>query len=551
MTKDIDAGIINFIRQNHIRNSTGEEFEWVEHKFLLDPLCDIHPRQGINKSAQVGWSESVGIIKALYLAKIKGMNGIYTLPTDMFLQRFVTPKVDPIIEYNPVFNDITGGVQLKTIPSILKGSDGKALNRYIYFMGTYNSKAKGQEQETSKGVSVTADFKIHDEHSRSDQFVISQMISRLENSKFQYDWSFDNPTYPNMGADYKFQRSDQRYWFVKCPHCGWRQYLDWVRLDKHDFKKGSYHCYVDTAKNQFICGKCRGEIYPEDRMDGEWIAKNSNITDYRGYWLSQLCYIRHDVASILRKEEDPKVPKSQFYNFVLGKPYIGSDVKVTRSDIMKLLDGEVNRLEGNAMGIDQGKVKWYVIGNEQGIFEVGHTESWEDIEKLIKKYNVKFVTDALPYQAEPKALTEKYQGDGWRAFYKPESDQSELARFSPKNDTSVVLIRRNEMFDMIVDEIIGGKMRIQVPLFELEDFIRHWESLVRVVEEDRDMNQRFEWVRTDDDHLAHATLYFKVALMKAQGGKIKVLRMGQKEKLNPGDPDYTQKLIDSFTKNHK
>src|SRR5690606_23923351 len=104
----------------------------------------------------------------------------------------------------------------------------------------------------------------------------------------------------------------------------------------------------------------------------------------------------------------------------------------------------------------------------------------------------------------------------YRAFYKNETDQSELAKFGTKNDPNIVLIRRDEMFDEITTKLTdeNSGYAIHVPLSELEDYISHWKNVVRVVSEDANGNERFTWVRTSDDHLAHANLYMEVAKMK-------------------------------------
>ena len=102
-----DPEIFNWVAGQKLKNSKGDLFEWYRHKFLIEPLCDMHPLQGVRKSAQVGWSE-LTIVKCAYLASEKKYNIIYTLPTDQFLEKFVPPKVNPILEYNPAFSGITG-----------------------------------------------------------------------------------------------------------------------------------------------------------------------------------------------------------------------------------------------------------------------------------------------------------------------------------------------------------------------------------------------------------------------------------------------------------
>jgi hypothetical protein len=492
--------------------SSGEPFEWREHVFMIEPLCDFHPSQGWNKGAQIGLSETT-ILKALYAAKVLKLNVLYTLPTDEFLIDFVRPKVNKIVDNNPdLFSDVVGGLYQKQVGT---GID----SRFIYFQGAFNRESKSNREQSSQGVSITSDVNIHDEASKSDQFILTQMMSRYQNSRYKGRWLFDNPTYPKVGADAIWQISDQRHWIIKCEHCNYRQYLDWFRLDKHEFQSGTSHSWIDPVKKIFICGKCRRELGDQSRIDGQWIAKYPSKTDHRGYWANQLMYVRHTVKSIMATEEHPKVSTSYFQNMVLGKPYIGSDVKISRSHIAQNISIDVNPLIGNVMGIDQGKVKHYVIGNEKGIFAKGKTDSWDELQFLWRKYDAFVISDALPSQYEPKKFAQEMEGRFYRAFYKPESDQAEIAKFIPAEDGDHrVLIRRHEAFDEVVDRIVTGRFPMQLNINDLDEFIEHWEAMVRLVHEDAQGNQRFEWTHTDADHYAHASLYFYVGLGRAYTG---------------------------------
>lgn len=553
MIPEFDTRIIQLLDSmqalgHPVLTSNGIPFEWDEHVFLLKPLCDFHPSQGINKCAQVGFSET-NIIKALYVAEHMKMNILYTLPTDSFVRDFVPPKVDKIISSNPLlFANVTGQMYQKEV------GNGPS-TRFIYFKGAHNPKSEDKREETSKGVSISSDLNIHDEASKSDPFILSQMTSRLANSKYGGRWLFDNPTYPKMGADAIYQKSDQRHWFVKCTHCSHRQYLDWIRLDQFELKK-SHHSYVDIETKQIICSGCGKPIDNETRMDGEWVSKYPEKTAHRGYWINQLMYVHHTVEKLAEIESDPRLPTAYFQNMVMGKPYIGTDVKVERHHLFNNVNLEVNTLQNNVIGVDQGKIKWWVAGNEQGIFACGKTESWDDIERLMKKYDATVVTDGLPEQQKPKELARKYKGKVWRAFYKPHADQSELVKFVPEQDY-MVLIRRNEQFDEIVDKIMTNRFPLQMNLNDVPEFVDHWTSMVRLVQEDKEGNQRFEWIETDADHFAHATLYQQVALHKARAGHVvSVKRPKQRDDKLPivvssEGGALSEDIIKSFTRNIK
>lgn len=539
---EFDDRIFEWIAQNELKNSKGETFEWKDHWFLVDPLCDWHPYQGYNKASQLGASESIGVLKSIYSAKELGYNVIYTLPTDKFLFKFVPPKVDQIINNNPLFSDIKGGTTLKQVQ--VEISEEEKAQRFVYFLGTFSSKSSDHIEESDKGISVTADIHIADEASRSDQFILGQMSSRLDNSDYGAIWEFDNPVYPGMGADAIFAESDQRHWMIKCSHCGYSQHLDWYRLDQFDFETGTGHCFIDPETKSYVCGKCRKDISDEDRLNGEWVAKFPDVKDKRGYWMPQMIYVKHTAAKLLAKESRPNFDKSQFYNFALGKPYIGSEVMITKKDIVKniAIVGN-NYLHEMAMGVDQGSTLTWVLGNKKGITSVGQTDDWEEIDRIRRQNDATMVVDNLPYTYHPNKMVTLYPRKVFRAIFDNDAPQSEIVKFfDRKEDKNRVLIKREQAFEIIANKIIDTEFPILCGLDQLEDFIKQWERLVRIIEEDTRDNKKFRWikVKTPCDY-PFATLYFWVALMKAGTGSVEV---GQIDK--QGD-DARRVAVESLT----
>ena len=195
----VDSSILQWIDKNGFLNSRSERFEWDYHIFLLEPLSDWGREIAIKKSAQIGFSESFGVMKALYGALFYKWNVIYTLPTDRFAEKFVTTKVDPIVSANGYFGgDVSKGKTVKRVG-----------DRFIFFRGTKNTKPQDEKAESDKGISDTSDLNIHDERDRSDQRMIQQFESRLENSDYGGIWSNSNPTYPGVGTEGINERSDQ------------------------------------------------------------------------------------------------------------------------------------------------------------------------------------------------------------------------------------------------------------------------------------------------------------------------------------------------------
>ena len=119
----------------------------------------------------------------------------------------------------------------------------------------------------------------------------------------------------------EFEASDQRYYFVPCPHCGVKQSLKFTQLH---WTKGNYKSVY------YICEHCHEEIYEHHKthmlLKGEWIATSEGNDTTRGYHLSSLYspvgwYSWEDVASDYEKALlNPDLMKG-FINTVLGEAY--------------------------------------------------------------------------------------------------------------------------------------------------------------------------------------------------------------------------------------
>lgn len=499
-----------WILAHNIKTSNGIPFEFTEHLFALDPLLDWHPNQGINKSAQVGFSEMM-ILKTIYMSACMGLNIGYSLDSSKDMDNFTKTKFDAILRANPYLQSLISGNMEK---KVVKFEDSE---RFIHLVGAYNSSGSNQKEQTTVGISFTADVLIHDEASRSDQYVIDQLRSRVLNSKYKWRWLFDNPLYPGTGADAVYQKSDQKHWIIKCSGCGYRQYMDFYPLDKFTFEQGTNHCFIDPNKKIFICGKCGKEITNAERLAGEWVAKRPAATDYRGYWINQLMYVRHSAADILRYNNE--MTSSVFMNMVLGKPYIGSDITITREAISEnICTRSHDPIRGKvALGVDCRIDEYqYVLRDSEGLFEFGRVKSIKDIEMIMNKWDAKCVIDMHPNTSEVKRFAKKYPYKVWYALFKPEADQSVTCNFSPANDKNLVLIRREDMLDNIADKYNNAEASINIGhATMIKEFADEYSNLVRTTQEDSKGNQRPVWVKVSDAcDFPFADLYAFAALQK-------------------------------------
>jgi phage terminase large subunit GpA-like protein len=128
-----------------------------------------------------------------------------------------------------------------------------------------------------------------------------------------------------------FAESDQRYYFVKCPHCGEHQVLEWggpdtphgMKWDKDEHGNG----LPDTV--YYVCRHNGCIIHEVDKPDmvagGEWRATkpfkgHAGFHIWAGYSLFPNACWSNLVAEWLRVKDDP-LARQTFINLVLGEPY--------------------------------------------------------------------------------------------------------------------------------------------------------------------------------------------------------------------------------------
>lgn len=463
--------------------------EFDDHRFLMQPFSDFHHDQVIRKSAQVGWS-TLAIFRSFHLCNFYGLNIAHVLPTQNVVRDFVFPKVDPIINKNPAIRAVVG-----TDSKALKGIGG----HFIYYRGSFTER---------EAITISTDLNVIDEYDRADQAILNTYDSRLQASRYGWRWRFSNPSVVGFGVDMLYQDSDQMHWFVKCHHCGHDWYMDWE-------SDGSSH-YVDRDKKIYACGKCHRELSREDRIGGRWVAKYPS-RPRRGYWISQLMAPWVTAQRVIEqfKESSPDF----FNNFVMGKAYTASDLIVDRAAILRACSPSAIVKTNVAMGVDNGVTKTWVLGNANGIFAHGRTESWDEIEELMLMYNAMVVIDPNPYPTTPKKLVDKYPNRVFICYFK-ESKDSHILQWGEKDRFGVVYADRTKSIDVVASEIANLNILFRETPYKLEDYIEQWGNIYRATEEEDDGRIVSKWLKKEGklNDYALATVYWRIALSRIIGG---------------------------------
>jgi len=466
----------------NIKTEQGTKLDLLSHLFLYDIYVDWTPKQVILKAAQIGFS-TMAIIKSLWAARNKGLDIIYTLPTSNDINDFVGGKVNRIIEQNPILKEYVR--DRDTI------EQKKVGNNVIYYRGTWTQKA---------ALMVSSDLNIFDEEDRSKQDVIAQYASRLQHSKYKWEWHFSNPSVEGNGVSRYWAQSDQKNWHIKCKGCDTQQVMSWPES-------------IDQKKKIYVCKHCSKELTNEERRKGDWIAKYPG-REWSGYWIPLFIAPWVSAQQICEYYETKSI--EYFHNFVLGLPYVGEGNTVVPDVILRNLTSAINQQQKVVIGCDSGQKKHYVIGNAQGLFYYGVTESWETIEELLKRYPRSIaVVDALPDLTEPRKLREKYPGRVYLCHYVKDRKTLQLIKWGQGDEWGNVKADRNRLIQVVIDEFADRRVPLQGTQDDWADYVKHWKTLYRVVVQDILGAPQFRWLTSDgNDHWVHATAYWRVGMAR-------------------------------------
>ena len=509
-----DLSIHAWIQENRIVNEKGDPIEFTDHLFQYDIYSDESPNIAVMKPAQVGLS-TLQILKNHYDAKRYKLDIIYTLPTDGDVNVFVSGKVNRIISNNPcMLADVVDK------DSIEQKQIGES---FEYFRGTWTKKA---------AIMITADRLTHDEIDSSKLDVIADYQSRLQHSKLKQTHVFSHPSVPNKGVHGYFMQSDQKEWFITCPHCQKKQYMEW---NTEDPKRMS----VDIERREYVCKGCRGVLSDDDRAVGEWVPRRfASKPKFSGYHVTLLMapwVPASEVCAKYKEVLDGRQTMDYFYNKVLGLPWAGGGNSVSEDTILGAWTATKNLYKSRlVVGVDTGKDLRYVVGNRQGLVGYGQMKDYMPdaanglrLEETLEYYLSKFPDSVMIIDQGgdiigPRKLRDEYPGRVFLCHYARDRKTMQLIRWGEKDESGNVTADRNRTMQLVIDEVKERRWRLyNATVDQWRDYWLHWSHIYRVWEEDQLGVPRYTWLRDGRDDWVHATIYWRIGIDRfGQSGAI-------------------------------
>ncbi len=482
-----------WILNNQIKTESGKDLDFHNHRYLRDIYSDTSKYLVCLKAGQIGFS-TMAILKTIWLARNYHINVGYILPTVEMVQKFVGSKVNGIASQNPVI-----GQWMKDKDSItLKQID----NNFIHYLGS---------QTDRSAIMLSLDMLVSDEHDKSPQDILEVYDSRLQHSDFGYKWVFSNPTHPDFGVDRFWQMSDQKKWYIT-HSCGVRFIM-------------TESC-INYTTQEYQCPECKNLITSEEIRMGEWLSTSHG--DWSGYWIP--LWINPAIpASKIAEYKRTKTPE-YFYNFVAGLPYVNVSDKLSQQSLVRCLSKEPNEQNGRIIiGLDTGHNLHYTMMNKDGVFYHGYCASvaemgnkpnydpYHEIEKRLVEYPRSIlIADQGGDLIGIRKLQAKYIGRVFLCWFTKETRNKDLIRWGEGDEYGKVLVDRNRMIQMIVDQINEQRMTFNGTIEDWQPFFDHALNIFRVKEisgkDDNDPQYGWRWVwkRKGADHWFLSLVYAMV-----------------------------------------
>lgn len=476
----------------------------------------------VKKASQMGLSEWA-ISKSFYVCDELQQNVLYVMPTLTDISDFSQSRFDPALKGSPY---------LQSLVSSGGGHDG--VERVMLKQVRLNFIALRGGQVTREGKasqlkSFPAGMVVRDELDEMNERVPEITRKRLDHSPLKWQLDLSTPTWAGNGIDGVWQESDQREWFVTCPHCGKWQYLklDMCVTEFDALRRPVVWHGQAEGRAWLACRKCGKEL---DRLAaGVWVARYPGRA-IAGFHPTKLHSPMVDPLSIvLGLQTTDGSKRKEIMNQDLGECEKPMGETITAAEIAacrrEYAPGPLS--EGVAyMGVDVGAVLHVVIrGERNGSGEypqlyAGEVASFSDLPRLIERYHVR----ATVVDSEPETRAARQFQDGqrprtvWLADYAPQGlDTPDPLRWDAKD--KMVTMDRTRTLDEMYARFYAGKNTLPANYKAIPDYEKHLLALVRTQEKRGAAKTLVSvYVHTAADHYAHAENYCAAAMKARVGG---------------------------------
>lgn len=522
--------------------TAGRPFDLTEHLYLKAIYADQHQEVVYKKAAQVGVSEYL-ISWTLYQAAERDATGLYVMPSGSSVSDFSAARLGPAVDstISPRLAEL-----ITPASSGRKGARGsdritlkRVRNRFVYFRSGHISE-RNDKENVAQLKSIDADVLILDELDEMDARVPPIARQRLLHSNIAKVRQASTPTYAGLGIDVEYQASDQRQWFLPCPHCNHEQTLDLDNLiQEYDSLDRPIRWYgkgdgQDEFGRPYLgcrqCGKMLDRTAP-----GVWVPAYPGRAVH-GYHITGLMSVRKPlklfIQGLLSTDE---TKRRETTNQTAGEAYRPRESENLSEQTLNACRREyaLGPVPGEktVAGVDVGRVLNMVVrgvlpdGNRALRF-AGQLDSFEEVLHIMTRFNVGVcVMDALPETRKARELQKKKPRLAfWLAYFTNFTQGAKTERASHYNakELEVDIDRTRAMDDTLAlfhnatlhDEngwpLPGNTLPETAP--GIPDYYTQMKAPTRIMTEDSKGNRIPAYISAGKDHYAFAELYCATAV---------------------------------------
>lgn len=515
------------------RRPRGAPFSLDRYRPLIEIYKDQHRNIAVIKPAQRGLSEwalnyacfSLDVGAQVWQTGYTGLNVAYIFPFQRLLNEFSKERIGGLENESEYLAGLFGSGRYADV------TFKQIRDSYFYLRG-------GASPEGLR--SFRADVLFLDEYDDMTESSIALAEKRQNASEIRRRVSLSTPTYPQVGIDELYRRSDkQRYW-QQCPNCReWNVYDFFrdVRVDGDRWEKWQHYGAerIFRADVALHCPSCEYDMDTEQRcVLGEWKADDPDVKTLRGYQIPPMAYQNTDLTELAMKAVDPNpTMQTEFFRSDLGRAYHASGSNITEEMLVALAAEYARVPEGRrynvTMGVDVGKLLHVQIAasipgiTKRVVVFMGTVSSFDELEGLHTTYRPTItVIDGQPETIAARDFAKKHVSSVYLASY-PSSNalinRLYVATAQPKATATVgqefeplrVQINRTMGLDQTF-AVVSTRAEHWPGEIVADSMVRqHMTASSRVIVRDDEGQDRATWVHSREDHYMHSTTYRVVA----------------------------------------
>lgn len=510
------------LRRRELR--PGENFDLPKHLYLVEMFQNVAREIVYMKAGQIGVSELL-ISYAFHACDERGADVLYMMPTASDVTDFSQSRFGPALEASPYLASIVLGASRTRRGGADKVTLKRIRDSFLYLRGgTVGSDGRARQLK-----SVPVDILIADELDEMDDRAVPIGRKRLGHSPIKEVRQASTPSYTGIGIHSAWLASDQREWFVPCPHCGqWQQLLiDNVVLEFDDLGRPlAWHGQEDDTA-WVACEKCGKQM---DRLaPGEWVP---TFPDRRviGYHPTKLMAGHTPLITVVRNLNTvDETSRKEAFNQDLGLPYTPQGGRLTEADLdecrREYAHGPVAGA-GASMGVDVNKLLTVVIrakpdgnGDRKQLY-AGQVLTFDEVGRLMRQYDVATcVIDNMPETRSARNFQAEFPDKQvWLCNYvegQSGAKKASAAQWDARYGN--VTADRTWTLDITFSRFYDRSNILPANIRGVPDYYKHMVAAVRVIEDKKGGTSIARYVHSGRDDFVHAENYCTIAAMRPVG----------------------------------